>query len=156
MGGIVFKHHGIIDKYLGDGFLAVFGAPVSGTQDADNAIFAALEMKSAVETISSYCFKEFGESVRMGVSIHTGETVVGNIGFDMKMDYTVIGDPVNSVFRLQNVAKTFPNGILTGEQTCRASLSHLRIREVDENIVRDLEPRLGSFKVFELLGIADE
>ncbi len=156
MGGIVFKHHGIIDKYLGDGFLAVFGAPVSGTQDADNAIFAALEMKSAVESISSYCLKAFGESVIMGVSIHTGETVVGNIGFDMKMDYTVIGDPVNSVFRLQNIAKTFPNGILIGEQTCRVSLSHLRIREVDENLVRDLEPRLGNFKVFELLGIGDE
>ncbi|NJL59378.1 MAG: adenylate/guanylate cyclase domain-containing protein [Desulfobacteraceae bacterium] len=152
MGGIVFRNHGIIDKYLGDGFLAVFGAPVSGTQDADNAIFAALEMKSAVEHISSYCLGEFGERVRMGISIHTGETVVGNIGFDMKMDYTVIGDPVNSVFRLQNVAKNFPNGILIGEQTCRASLSHLRIREVGENLVRDIEPRLGGVQSIRAIG----
>ncbi|MBW2544362.1 MAG: GAF domain-containing protein, partial [Deltaproteobacteria bacterium] len=54
MGGIVFKHHGIVDKYLGDGFLAVFGAPVSDTQDADNAIAAAVEMKESIPTCRDY------------------------------------------------------------------------------------------------------
>jgi len=153
MGAIVFKYHGIVDKYLGDGFLALFGSPVSGDADADNAISAALEMKAAIGDISSFCLKEFKETVVMGISIHTGEVVVGNIGFDMKMDYTVIGDSVNSVFRLQNVAKAFPDGILISEDACRAALSHPKIRKVEERVVQELESRLEGIRVFELIGM---
>ena len=97
MGGIVFKHHGIVDKYLGDGFLAIFGAPVSSIQDADNAVAAAIEMRESIAEVNDYCLKETGDPVVVGISVHTGEVVVGNIGFDKKMDYTVIGDSVNTV-----------------------------------------------------------
>jgi class 3 adenylate cyclase/putative methionine-R-sulfoxide reductase with GAF domain len=108
MGGIVFKHHGIVDKYLGDGFLALFGAPVASTSDADNAIAAAFEMKHSIPAVNKFLKQKLGASVDMGISIHTGEVVVGNIGFEKKMDYTVIGDSVNLVFRLQNLTKSFP------------------------------------------------
>ncbi|GBC59598.1 hypothetical protein DENIS_0537 [Desulfonema ishimotonii] len=144
MGGIVFKHHGIVDKYLGDGFLALFGAPVSSTVDAENAVNAALEMKASVGEINDFCRKTFDETVVMGISIHTGEVVVGNIGFDMKMDYTVIGDPVNTVFRLQEYTKPYPNGIIISENVCRAALCRLDIREISE--------KFGRLKMFELLG----
>ena len=89
MGGIVFKHHGIVDKYLGDGFLALFGAPVASTRDADNAVAAAFEMKHSLPTVNKHIERQLGASVTMGISIHTGEVVVGNIGFEKKMDYTV-------------------------------------------------------------------
>jgi adenylate cyclase len=101
MGDIVFKYHGIVDKYLGDGFLAVFGAPVSSAADADHAIQAALDMREAMAAMSEKVTQDFGVTLAMGISIHTGEAVVGNIGFEKKMDYTVIGDAVNVVFRLQ-------------------------------------------------------
>jgi class 3 adenylate cyclase/putative methionine-R-sulfoxide reductase with GAF domain len=117
MGGIIFKNHGIVDKYLGDGFLALFGAPVSSTMDADNAISAALEMQAALPDINKHLEEEIGTKVDIGISIHTGEVVVGNIGFEMKMDYTVIGDPVNTVFRLQDMTKPYLNGILISENT---------------------------------------
>jgi class 3 adenylate cyclase/putative methionine-R-sulfoxide reductase with GAF domain len=121
MGGIVFKFNGIVDKYLGDGFLAIFGAPVSSIRDADNAAAAALEMKQSLATVNKKFIKEIGTSLNIGISVHTGEVVVGNIGFEKKMDYTVIGHAVNTVFRLQELARSYPNGIIIGENTCRAN-----------------------------------
>ena len=149
MGGIVFKHNGIVDKYLGDGFLALFGAPVSSTMDADNAISAALEMQNALPRVDDYFVKEIGASVNIGISIHTGEVVVGNFGFDMKMDYTVIGDSVNIVFRMQGLTKSISNSILISESTSKAARSHLETREIDN---KDSKGILKGLKVYELLG----
>ncbi len=132
MGDIVFKHHGIVDKYLGDGFLAIFGAPVASTRDADNALTAALEMRRALGLANPVFRKAFGTTIKIGTSILTGEVVVGNIGFEKKMDYTVIGDAVNAVFRLQDLTRFYPNGILLGETTrraCRSSFNLMRIEE---------------------------
>jgi class 3 adenylate cyclase/putative methionine-R-sulfoxide reductase with GAF domain len=149
MGGIVFKHSGIVDKYLGDGFLALFGAPVASTKDADNAVAAALEMKHRLPAVNKYLKRKLGASLNMGISIHTGEVVVGNIGFDKKMDYTVIGDSVNTVFRLQNLTKAFPNGILIGENTLRAVRSRLEVADVV--LSDDAAKIFSNMKVYELL-----
>jgi class 3 adenylate cyclase/GAF domain-containing protein len=149
MGGIVFKHSGIIDKYLGDGFLALFGAPVASTSDADNAIAAAFEMKHSLPAVNKYLKRKLGATVEMGISIHTGEVVVGNIGFDKKMDYTVIGDSVNTVFRLQHLTKSFPNGILIGENTLRAVRSRLEVTEFKTS--GDAANEINNMRVYELL-----
>ncbi|MCX5813696.1 MAG: GAF domain-containing protein [Proteobacteria bacterium] len=149
MGGAVFNHYGIVDKYLGDGFLAVFGAPLPTSMDADNAIDAALEMKASIEEVSNRFVQELGTPLVMGISIHTGEVVVGNIGFDKKMDYTVIGDSVNTVFRLQNLVKPIPNGILISENTRRAVQSHLDLHEMGEY---EIDSTIGTLKIYELLG----
>ena len=149
MGGAVFNHYGIVDKYLGDGFLAVFGAPLPTSMDADNAIDAALEMKASIEEVSNRFVQELGTPLVMGISIHTGEVVVGNIGFDKKMDYTVIGDSVNTVFRLQNLVKPIPNGILISENTRRAVQSRLDLHEMGEY---EIDSTIGTLKIYELLG----
>jgi len=150
MGSIVFNNHGIVDKYLGDGFLAIFGAPISSPNDVDNAIYAALEMKKSIENVSNHFSKKIGSPVVIGISIHTGEVVIGNIGFDKKIDYTVIGDPVNTVFRLQAITKSISNGILISEKTYRASQSHLIVKEMG---TYEIDSTLGALKVYELLGI---
>lgn len=150
MGGIVFNHHGIVDKYLGDGFLAIFGAPVASPSDADNAIAAALEMKRSIESVSNYFLSKINTPLTIGISIHTGEVVIGNIGFDKKIDYTVIGDPVNTVFRLQGITKSIKNGILISEKTHRVAQSHLNVREVG---IYEIDSMLGALKVYELIGI---
>jgi len=148
MGGIIFKHHGIVDKYLGDGFLSLFGAPVSSTSDADNAITAAIEMQKAMTAVNRYFDRELGAALSMGISIHTGEVVVGNIGFEKKMDYTVIGDAVNTVFRLQDMTKSHPNGIIISENTLRAARSRMNVKELE--LPKDFEAAIGGLKVFEL------
>ncbi len=149
MGEIVFKHHGIVDKYLGDGFLAVFGAPVSTPLDVDNAVASALEMQQAMGSINEYSVRQYGASLTMGISIHTGEMVVGNIGFDKKMDYTVIGDSVNSVFRLQALCKSWPNGILISEKTYYASQLPLEVEEIG---VYETDPGMEKLKIYRVIG----
>ncbi|MDO9516000.1 MAG: GAF domain-containing protein [Syntrophales bacterium] len=146
MGEIVFKHHGIVDKYLGDGFLAIFGAPISSIGDADNAVAAAIEMREAIAEVNDYWVKEIGNPVVVGISVHTGEVVVGNIGFDKKMDYTVIGDSVNTVFRLQALTKTYPNSILISDKTLRAVKASLNVREIDVSNA----PSIVDMKVYEI------
>ena len=153
MGDIVFRYSGIVDKYLGDGFLAVFGAPVSSTRDADNAIAAALEMQKCISDLNDHFTKEYGASICIGISVHTGEAVVGNIGFDMKMDYTVIGDSVNDVFRLQELTKPIPNSILITDNTLRAAQSRLETAEIESSSYSGTF--LRSRKVYEVLGLND-
>jgi len=150
MGSIVFNYRGIVDKYLGDGFLALFGAPVSDIDDADHAVAAALEMKAAIGAINEHFAGELEAPLKIGISIHTGEAVVGNIGFDKKMDYTVIGDSVNVVFRLQEMCHTVPNGILISDKTLRAmTASRLTVKEMGSY---DAGLILGELKIYELLG----
>ena len=145
MGEIVFKHHGIVDKYLGDGFLALFGAPVSSAMDAQNAVAAALEMQAAIASVNDeYATKIIDRPMNIGISLYTGEVVVGNIGFDRKMDYTVIGDPVNNVFRLQQMTKDTPNSIVIAESTCHAARIPLELEALKKT---------NSIKVYRLLGL---
>ena len=150
MGDIVFKYGGIVDKYLGDGFLAVFGAPLSGISDADNAISAALEMKKNLPVINEYLSDKIEIPLTIGISVHTGEAVVGNIGFDKKMDYTVIGDSVNVAFRLQELTKNRPNIVLISDKTRRAVMkSLLDVREFGEYNAGQI---MDELKIYELLG----
>ncbi len=154
MGEIIFFHKGIVDKYLGDGFLALFGAPLATVSDADNAVCAAFEMKKALVGINAELKKKIDAKMdielSMGISIHTGEVVVGNIGFDKKMDYTVIGDAVNSVFGIQELTKAIPNSILLSEKTMKAMCNSVTVNEV---IVPENAPKVGNIRVFELLSL---
>jgi len=139
MGDIVFEHQGIVDKYLGDGFLAVFGAPVSSPSDAENAMMAALEMQRRMGEVNEYCQNKYKDKLFAGMVVHSGEVVVGNIGFEKKMDYTVIGAAVNFVFRLQELSRKWPNNILLSETTyneVEATLKEkmIKISESEENI----------------------
>ena len=150
MGEIIFSHQGIVDKYLGDGFLALFGAPIATISDADNAVSAAVEMKAALGDIKDYLKEKIDITLSMGISIHTGEVVVGNIGFDKKMDYTVIGDAVNSVFGIQDLTKKTPDSILISEKTMKAMRYSVKVNEIDVPLDA---PKVGNIRVFELLSL---
>ncbi len=153
MGNIVLKHYGTVDKYVGDGFLAFFGAPLSGTMGADHAVRAALEMKNTLAEINDENFKQFGLSVEMGAAINTGEVIVGNVGFDRKMDYTAVGDAVNYLLRLQTLYRSFPNSVLMTEDTLATAQSLLSVREIN---VKELDSSLGEVAMYELLGVMKE
>lgn len=149
MGEIVFRQGGIVDKYLGDGFLAVFGAPVSSASDAENAVLSALEMMSRLDGLNVEFQRRFSANLVVGIAVHTGEVVVGNIGFEKKMDYTVIGDAVNVLFRIQDLCHFLPDSILMSGRTRRSTQSNYPVEEVTPAEPTDA---MGSTRVYRLLG----
>jgi len=100
---VVFTYRGTFDKYLGDGVMAFFGAPLASEDDAQRAVESAIEMQRLFHALCA----EAGADLRdlgLGVGLHSGEAVVGNIGSEKVMDYTVVGDVVNVANRLQEKA----------------------------------------------------
>lgn len=148
MGEIVFAHQGIVDKYLGDGFLALFGAPLATISDADNAVSAAIEMKQALKGLNVDLKEKMDIELHIGISIHTGEVVVGNIGFDKKMDYTVIGDAVNSVFNIQDLTRHLPDIILVSEKTIKSLRYPVKANEIK---LSGENTKVEGLNVFELI-----
>jgi adenylate cyclase len=113
MTDIIFEYNGTLDKYLGDGLMAVFGAPMEKKDDAKRAVRAALEIRKGFQEMMEKSSSGVRFDIRIG--LNTGRVVAGNIGSPRRLDYTVIGDPVNTASRLESHAK--PNQILIGEET---------------------------------------
>ena len=105
---ILDRHGGIVNKFLGDGFLALFGAPLQAPDPAHRAVAAAREMLEANSRIN----EETSWPLRIGIGIHLGEVVAGNIGSPRRKEYTVIGDTVNFASRLEALNKEFGSHLL--------------------------------------------
>ena len=105
---ILDRHGGIVNKFLGDGFLALFGAPLQAADAAHRAVAAAREMLEANERIN----RETSWPLRIGIGIHFGEVVAGNVGSPRRKEYTVIGDTVNFAARLEALNKEFNSQLL--------------------------------------------
>ena len=105
---ILDRHGGIVNKFLGDGFLALFGAPFEAPEAARHAVAAAREMLAAMNGINAAS----GWPLRIGIGIHFGEVVAGNIGSPRRKEYTVIGDTVNFAARLEQLNKEFNSQLL--------------------------------------------
>jgi adenylate cyclase len=105
---ILDRHGGIVNKFLGDGFLALFGAPLEAPEAAHQAVSAAREMLVAMERINAASSWQ----LRIGIGIHFGEVVAGNIGSPRRKEYTVMGDTVNFAARLEQLNKEFGSQLL--------------------------------------------
>lgn len=103
LSGLIFSHRGTFDKYLGDGLMAFYGAPVAADDDAQRALETAVEMQSLFSKLSKDPEIDL-EGLGLGIGLHSGEAIVGNIGSEKVMDYTVVGDVVNVAKRLQEIA----------------------------------------------------
>jgi adenylate cyclase len=113
---ILDRHGGIVNKFLGDGFLALFGAPIATPDAARNAVAAAREMLAANDRVN----KAASWPLRIGIGIHFGEVVAGNIGSPRRKEYTVIGDTVNFASRLESLNKEFNSQLLISSAVCDA------------------------------------
>ncbi len=148
----VLARRGMLDKYIGDAVMAVFGAPVPRADHADQALGCVMQMHRELEALAAPLRREFGLVPRIGVGINTGEMVVGNMGSAERFDYTVAGDSVNLASRLEGLTKIYGVFCLVGEGTRRAAGSPFRFREVDLVQVKGKTEPVG---LFELLGDAD-
>lgn len=109
---IVNRNHGIINKFLGDGFMAVFGAPFSDGRDSQNAVKAAREIiqKLQMEVDAGKILP-----TKVGIGLHTGNAVTGNVGSSQRKEYTIIGDAVNLASRVESLNKQFDSQLLISE-----------------------------------------
>ena len=101
---IIFAHNGTLDKHIGDSVMAIFGAPVSGSDDAQRAVLAALTILEEIARINGG-IPEMDRKIAVGIGIATGEVMAGIFGSSRKKEYTVFGAPVNLASRLENIAK---------------------------------------------------
>jgi class 3 adenylate cyclase len=116
----VFAHSGILDKFLGDGLLAVFGALEESADHARRAVLTALRMTELLAKINDERAKTGKPPLAIGIGIHTDDVVIGNIGSRRRLEYTVIGDGVNTCSRIESLNKEFGTTILITESTYAA------------------------------------
>jgi adenylate cyclase len=144
MADIVFQYGGTLDKYLGDGLMAVFGAPMEKEDDAERGLQAAKQMREELKEMMDETGVETQFDIRIGVN--TGRVVAGNIGSPNRVDYTVIGDPVNVASRLESIAE--PNQILIGEETYRHVKGLFDIKKVGPKKVKGKGAEIMVYEVY--------
>ncbi len=150
MVSIVMKYQGVVDKYIGDAIMAIFGAPVPTAQDATNAVRAAVEMRAALARLNERLVARGAQPLRTGIGIHTGEVVAGNIGSEQRMEYTVIGDPVNVASRLESCTKELGVNVLMSASTYELTKDIIEARPVREMTVKN---RVEPIMTYEVLGL---
>jgi adenylate cyclase len=145
MSQAVLDHRGTLVSYLGDGMMAVFGAPLEQEDHADRAVAASREMLlERLPRVNEWIRDQgYGDGFRMGIGLNSGSIMSGNIGSERRMEYTTIGDTVNTASRLEGLTKGTPYPLFISETTREL----LRDEPADLTYVDELEVRGRSVKV---------
>ncbi|MBK5254523.1 MAG: GAF domain-containing protein [Vicinamibacteria bacterium] len=149
---IILEKGGILDKYIGDAIMAVFGAPFRGPEDADHAVQTAVEMLRSLREFNAKRMTDGQEAVRMGIGVNTDDVLSGNIGSLKRMDYTVIGDGVNLASRLESANKAYGTELLVSEFTVSELKGSYAMREVDKMRVKGKSQPVGVFEILDHFG----
>ncbi len=149
---VVYKHRGTIDKYMGDCIMAFWGAPLPDANHARHAILAGIEMQAALKALQPH-FKERGwPEIHIGVGINSGRVSVGNMGSEVRVAYTVMGDAVNLASRLEGITKQYGAGVIVGENT-RNAVTDFAYRELDLVQVKGKDKPVA---IYEPIGLLNE
>jgi adenylate cyclase len=146
----VSEHRGTIDKFIGDAVMAFWGAPATNVDHALDACRAALASQRALKAPGQS--DAVGEMLKARIGINSGDMLVGNIGSEFRLNYTVIGDAVNVASRLEGANKEYGTDIIIGEETRRLAGDRIHARELDRLMVYG---RIGGVAIYELLAIAE-
>ena len=146
---VVFAHNGILDKYIGDMIMAVFGSVRSRRDDAANAVLVGSRMMMALRELNLRRSAAGQEPIHIGIGISTGDVVAGSIGSPKRLEYTVIGDRVNLAERLQNANKYYGTGVLMCETTAARLNKPVRMRDLDLIRVRGMQAPVSLCEVME-------
>lgn len=150
---IINEHGGVVDKFIGDAIMAVWGAPQAHERDPQNAVKACLEMRKALEKLNEARIGRGKTPIRIGMGLHRGEAISGTIGSSERMEYTVIGDTVNQASRIEASTKTFGSDLLLSEGLAEiAKLDFILENAGSVEVKGKSEP----LKLFKVRGYFDE
>ncbi|HUR32376.1 MAG TPA: adenylate/guanylate cyclase domain-containing protein [Vicinamibacterales bacterium] len=145
---IVFKHHGTVDKFVGDMVMALFGAPLDDPQHAEHAVETALEMMDELKVLNARWLAEgLNVKVDIGIGVNTGPMIAGNIGSDQIMSYTVIGDAVNLGSRLESLNKQYSTHIIISDETRKRLSGNYVFRPLGDVVVKGKTQPVAIFEV---------
>jgi adenylate cyclase len=143
----IFSQEGTIDKFVGDAVMALWGAPLRTQTHPEQAVRAALKMRETLPALNTKLGSEGYPEIKIGVGIHTGYAILGNIGSERKLDFTVIGDTVNLASRLEGLTKQYSCDILISETTLEHVKDLFECQYIDEVRVKGKEQPVRIFKV---------
>jgi adenylate cyclase len=144
---IIQQNHGIVDKFIGDAIMAVWGAPKGTARDSFNTIKASLEMRKGLDELNRKRISKGLPPIMIGMGVHTGRAISGTIGSDERMEYTVIGDAVNMASRIEASTKAFGADLLISETTARIVEGEFALELAGAAEVKGKSQPLKLFKV---------
>jgi adenylate cyclase len=144
---VVQDHNGMVDKFIGDGLMALFGVPIDDPEAALHAVQAARAMLGALQNVNREFEKKGIAPIGIGIGIHTGEAVVGNVGSVRKMEYTAIGDVVNVAARIEGLTRKLDRDLLISADTFGALQGQIAAEPLGEEAVK------GRFRPISVYGV---
>ena len=151
--GEIHRYEGTIDKFTGDGLMALFGAPVAHEDHAQRACYAALGIQRAVKVYSVRIAKEYGVDFKMRVGLNSGPVIVGSIGNDLRMEYTAIGNTVNLASRMESTAE--PGTIQVAEDTLRLTKEYFEFKPLGYVNVKGKKEPVKAYRVLGTSSVKD-
>ncbi|MCB9092998.1 MAG: HAMP domain-containing protein [Halobacteriovoraceae bacterium] len=147
MVSIINKHGGVIDKFIGDAIMAVWGAPKQSEDDCLNAVNACLEMRKALEIFNAQRMALGLSPIYMGMGLHTGEVISGTVGSSDRLEYTIIGDTVNTASRVESSTKQHGVDLLISETTLKEVQNHIIAKSVARTTLKGKSNFVGLYEV---------
>ncbi|MBR1424613.1 adenylate/guanylate cyclase domain-containing protein [bacterium] len=147
---IITKYNGVINKFIGDAVMAVFGDPIEDENHPQNAVKCAYEMLLKLEYLREKWVQEGKPKIEIGIGINTGEVFVGNIGTESRMEYTVIGDSVNLASRIESFNKEYKTNLLVSSSTYSYISSIAEVREIRDVQIRGKTQKTNIYEVLKI------
>lgn len=148
---IITKYNGVINKFIGDAVMAIFGEPVQDKNHVQNAVRCADEMLKKVAELREKWINEGKPKIEIGIGINTGEAFVGNIGSEKRLEYTVIGDVVNLASRIESYNKVYKTNFLISSTTYEKVRNIVDVIKISDVSVRGKEKKLDIYEVLRLI-----
>lgn len=150
---IIEQNKGILNKFMGDAVLAVFGEPIKNENHALSAIICADSMLKKVKQLQQKWLEEGKPKIEIGIGISTGEAFVGNIGSEERLEYTVIGDTVNTASRIENYNKVYRTKFLISQETFEQVQKYVDVIKIREVTIRGKEKKINIYEVLRLINV---
>ena len=148
---IVRKYNGIINKFIGDAIMAIFGEPIADDNHPANAVKCGYEMLLKVQELQKKWKEEGKPEIKIGIGINTGEVFIGNIGSENRMEYTVIGDTVNLASRLESYNKVYKTSMLISQSTYDSTKELVEVNKISDVEIRGKVNKIDIYEVVKVI-----